>query len=97
MNADVVLTETVRPGDLARLIGVHPATVWNWINKGVTIGGRLVTLPAKRIGWKYTVTPDGWERFKSACNPDPPTLPETPAQEAERMAAAQKAAAELLG
>lgn len=86
-----------RPADIANALGVAVTTVWNWIHNGVCLGGRVVKLRARRVGWGWFIDREAWEQFERDCNPDYKPLPESPAKAVKRLAAGKKAAAELLG
>lgn len=60
-------------------------TVWRWHRYGVSAGGRMVKLAARRVGGRLTVSRDAWAEFDRALNPHSPTLPESPSAERKRM------------
>lgn len=82
---------------LAARVGRTRMTVWLWVNRGVTVGGRVVRLGGARIGKRWTVTREAWEQFERDCNPQARPLPESPTAAARRAERARKLALELTG
>lgn len=51
---------------IARRAGRTTATVWNWITRGVVVGGAPVRLRATRLGRTHHVLPADYEAFLAA-------------------------------
>lgn len=91
------LDDVETTAQLAARIGRHRQTVWCWISKGVTVGTRRVKLAAVRVGGQWVIDPDHYAAFLLACNPEQPTLPESPAAEKRRGRIAKARAKQLIG
>jgi hypothetical protein len=81
---------------LAKRVRRSKMTVFRWITAGVAIGSNIVKLHAQRVGGLWSISREMWELFVKETNPEAPTLPDSPAAEARRIAAARKRLAELL-
>lgn len=83
--------------DLAARLGRARLTVSRWIHTGLSIGGRIVKLQARRVGGRWEITREAWAQFQSDTNPQAVPTPESPADETRRAKAAQRALSEVLG
>lgn len=70
--------------ELAARVDRTRNTVFRWIKQGVTVGGRVVKLRAKRVGGRWLITPEAWELFERELNPEYAPPPESPAAEQRR-------------
>ncbi|WP_166831539.1 helix-turn-helix domain-containing protein [Thalassoroseus pseudoceratinae] len=77
---------------VARLCGVHLATVWRWCLKGVD--GRV--LPSKKIGGRRYVLRDELDRFIAAQNQSDDS-PAEPTRESARRAKAAESELDEIG
>ncbi len=82
---------------LAKRVGKSRVTVWKWVREGVVIGTSRVKLRGFRIGAQWVVDREMYDQFIKDCNPEQPTLPESPAAEARRLKADQLRARILIG
>jgi hypothetical protein len=96
MGGATVLTEALPAEEslmqVADRVGRNRQTVWRWVKEGVSVGGRVVKLGARRVGGRWIVTREAWAAFDSALNPQAPTLPESASAERRR---AKRESAEL--
>lgn len=77
--------DRMSPAEAAKRLGVHTATVWRWIHRGVRGGQQLATI---WIGGRQYITAvdlDGFlRRIQQVDNVLPPRIQTTAAERAER-------------
>lgn len=81
---------------LAKRVNVSRVTVWRWINRGVSVGGHVMKLAARRSGGRWLITAEAFEEWERALNPQNP-LPESPTAERRRWEREKQEALHRLG